>query len=57
MENRKIHRDIKHSWNMGKETMHHTYKRKQLICALNVTVFALVTVLEPITAVAAEMDN
>lgn len=32
----------------------HTYKRKQLICALIVAVFAVVTVFEPITAVAAE---
>ena len=37
--------------------MHHTYKRKQWICVLIVTVFALVTVLEPITAVAAETGS
>lgn len=37
--------------------MNQIYKRKQWICTLIVTVFALVTVLEPITAVAAEMDN
>ena len=35
----------------------HIYKRKQLICALIVAVFMMVTVFEPITAVAAEMSS
>lgn len=34
--------------------MHHTYRRRRLVCALIVAVFAMVTVFEPITAVAAE---
>ena len=32
-------------------------KKKQLVCALIVAVFMMVTVFEPITAVAAEMSS